>query len=42
MKKWQCTVCGYIHSGDEAPDNCPQCKAPKEKFVEFVESGDLD
>ena len=36
-KKFICTVCGYIHEGDEAPDFCPQCKQPKEKFKEYVE-----
>ena len=42
-KKWRCTVCGYIHEGDEAPERCPMCKVPKEKFVEVVEQdGDLD
>ena len=35
MKIWKCTVCGYIHHGEEAPDNCPNCKAPAEKFVEL-------
>ena len=35
-KKWICTVCGYVHEGDEAPDFCPQCKAPKSKFKELV------
>ncbi|HEX2924682.1 MAG TPA: NADH peroxidase [Ruminiclostridium sp.] len=34
MKKFVCTVCGYVHTGDSAPDQCPQCKAPKEKFTE--------
>jgi len=34
MKKFVCTICGYVHEGSEAPDFCPQCKAPKEKFVE--------
>ena len=34
MKKFVCTVCGYVHTGNEAPDFCPQCKAPKEKFAE--------
>ena len=34
MKKFVCSVCGYVHEGDSAPDFCPQCKAPKEKFVE--------
>lgn len=33
MKKlWKCNVCGYIHEGDQAPDTCPKCGAPKEKF----------
>ena len=34
MKKFVCTVCGYVHEGDSAPDFCPICKAPKEKFQE--------
>ena len=37
MKKWECTVCGYIHEGDEPPDVCPICGAGKEYFVELVE-----
>ena len=37
MKKFVCSVCGYVHEGETAPDFCPQCKAPKEKFVEKVE-----
>ena len=36
MKKlWKCSVCGFIHEGDEAPDKCPKCDAPKDKFVEL-------
>lgn len=38
MKKFVCSVCGYVHTGDAAPDNCPQCKAPKEKFAEQTET----
>lgn len=34
MKKFVCTVCGYVHEGDAPPDKCPQCGAQKEKFVE--------
>jgi rubrerythrin len=34
MKKFVCAVCGYVYEGNEAPDKCPQCKAPKEKFSE--------
>ena len=42
-KKWRCTVCGYIHEGPEAPEQCPLCKAGKDKFVEVVEEeGNLD
>ena len=37
MKKWVCTVCGYVHEGDEAPEQCPVCKQPKEKFKMMVE-----
>jgi uncharacterized membrane protein len=36
VKKWQCTVCGYIHEGDEPPDECPVCGADRSKFVEIV------
>ena len=31
--KWVCSVCGYVHEGPEAPEACPQCKAPASKFV---------
>ena len=34
MKKFVCTICGYVHEGDAAPDACPQCKAPAGKFAE--------
>ena len=34
MKKFVCTVCGYVHTGDSAPDQCPVCKVPASKFVE--------
>ncbi len=35
--KYVCSVCGYVYEGDEAPENCPVCKAPKEKFVAQAE-----
>lgn len=38
MKKWQCTVCGYIHEGEEPPNECPVCGADKSKFEEVKES----
>ncbi|MBC2710811.1 MAG: rubredoxin [Desulfosarcina sp.] len=37
MKKWKCTVCGYIHTGDVPPDKCPVCGAPKSKFIDVSE-----
>lgn len=37
MKKWECTVCGYIHEGDAPPDECPECGVGPELFVEVQE-----
>ena len=37
MKKWVCSVCGYVHTGDQPPAQCPQCKVPAEKFKEQVQ-----
>ncbi len=37
MAKWKCTVCGYLYEGNEAPEKCPLCKQPKEKFVKVEE-----
>ena len=34
MKKWVCTVCGYVHEGETAPEKCPVCNAPASKFQE--------
>ena len=31
--KFVCSVCGYIHEGDVAPDNCPICKVGSDKFI---------
>ena len=39
MKKYICSVCGYVHVGNEPPEKCPQCGAPKEKFVLQSEEG---
>ena len=41
MKKYVCTVCGYVHEGNEPPAQCPQCKAPASKFVEKQENAAL-
>ncbi|NTV37017.1 MAG: FAD-dependent oxidoreductase, partial [Anaerolineaceae bacterium] len=36
QKAWICPVCGYIHYGDEPPDECPVCGADKELFEPYV------
>ena len=33
MAKFVCSVCGYVYEGEEAPAQCPVCKAPAEKFI---------
>ena len=39
MKKFICTVCGYVHTGDTPPEQCPVCHVPASKFVE--QEGDM-
>ena len=39
MKKFVCQVCGYVYEGEAAPEFCPQCKAPAEKFKEAKATG---
>jgi len=34
MKKFVCSICGYVHEGTEPPVKCPQCGAPASKFIE--------
>mgnify|MGYP002519692839 CR=1 FL=1 len=38
MKKFVCSVCGYVYEGDSAPEVCPVCGAPAEKFIEQSET----
>jgi len=40
MKKFVCTVCGYIYEGDRAPEVCPVCKVGADKFEEM--SGEMN
>ena len=37
MKKFVCSVCGYVYEGESAPAACPLCGAPADKFVEQKE-----
>ncbi|MDE6152133.1 MAG: NADH peroxidase, partial [Prevotella sp.] len=41
-KKFICSVCGYIHEGTEAPEQCPLCKAPASKFTEVDETAEAE
>ena len=34
MKKFVCSVCGYVYEGEAAPEKCPVCNAPASKFIE--------
>jgi rubrerythrin len=29
---WRCRNCGYLHEGNEAPDQCPACAHPQAHF----------
>ena len=41
MKKFVCSICGYVYEGETAPEKCPQCNAPASKFNEVKEDGGL-
>jgi len=38
LKRWRCSVCGYLHTGDTPPEVCPVCGVGSEKFVLIEES----
>lgn len=41
MKKYRCTVCGYIHEGELTEDfRCPICNQPASAFVEIVDANE--
>lgn len=35
MKKFVCGICGFVFEGNSAPEKCPQCGAPQNKFTEL-------
>jgi hypothetical protein len=37
MMMWRCSVCNFLAEGTEAPEQCPKCGAPQEKFVQLSE-----
>ena len=42
QKKFICVVCGYVHEGNEAPEKCPLCGAPRSKFKEMDNEAGLE
>ena len=42
QKKFVCSVCGYVHNGDKAPEVCPQCKQAGVFVEEKAEKKGLD
>ncbi len=38
-KQFKCNVCGYIHTGDAAPEKCPVCGVPSTEFTELKKKG---
>ena len=41
MKKFVCSICGYVYEGEAAPEKCPQCGAPASKFTEVASDDGL-
>lgn len=36
-RKFRCKVCGYVHEGDSAPEQCPVCHQPSSAFEEIFD-----
>ena len=36
--KWKCRNCGYVHTGKEAPVECPACKHPQSYYELLAEN----
>ena len=32
QERWICSVCGYVHTGSQPPEQCPVCKQPGSVF----------
>jgi hypothetical protein len=35
-KLFKCSVCGFVFEGAAAPEKCPKCGAPQDKFEEMA------
>jgi len=36
--KWKCRNCGYVHEGEEAPEECPACAHPQSYYELLCEN----
>jgi len=36
--RWVCRNCGYIHEGNEVPDQCPACAHPRDHYEVLCEN----
>lgn len=36
--KWKCRNCGYVHEGNEAPEECPACAHPQSYYELLCEN----
>lgn len=34
MREWKCSICDYVHEGDNPPGECPHCESIAEVFSE--------
>ena len=41
-KRWECTVCGYVHDGAAPPEECPVCRVGPELFVPLQEAAAVE
>lgn len=35
---WECSKCGYLHTGNTPPNKCPACQHPQEYFFVLTEN----
>ena len=35
MRKWKCSICDYVHEGDNPPGECPHCESIAEVFTDL-------
>ncbi|MCE8424608.1 MAG: NAD(P)H-dependent oxidoreductase [Candidatus Methanoperedens sp.] len=40
-KVWKCSVCGYVHKGNEPPEECPQCSSSSKEYSELKDKQKL-